>query len=214
MLSDNPACRVYTRAVDCLVQGAAMAKRGRATRRAHGEGSLLRRKGCQLWYAQYYRDGRQIRVSTRESVKQRALEVLRRLMGDSERGLVPISDLRKIQYSDLRQALIDDYTARGNKSLEVRADGTETVVGLKQLDDHFNGWAAHRITTDAAREFARKRAAEGAGPAMINRSLQCLRRMLNIAREDGKIQSIPKIRLLKEPGPRKGFLEAAKFEEL
>src|ERR1700687_30336 len=38
--------------------------------------------------------------------------------------------------------------------------------------------------------------------------------MLNIAREDGKIQFVPKIRLLKEPPARKGFLELEKFEEL
>lgn len=189
-------------------------------KRAHGEGSLLKRKGCQLWYCQYYKDGRQIRVSSGTSVKQEALGVLRRLMGDRDRGLAPITDLKKITYGDLRRALLDDYTARGNKSLEVRVDGTETIVGLKQLDDFFGfraenpGVPANRITTDAARDFVRKRTAEGAGPAMINRSLQCLRRMLNIAREDGKIQNVPKIRLLKEPPARKGFLETKRFAEL
>ena len=44
--------------------------------------------------------------------------------------------------------------------------------------------------------------------------LALLRRMLRIAHEDGKIQFVPKIRLLKEPSPRKGFLELAKFEDL
>ncbi len=189
-------------------------------KRSQGEGSLLRRKGCKLWYCQYYKDGRQIRVSSGTSVKQEALGVLRRLMGDRDRGLAPIADLKKISYADLRQALLDDYTARGNKSLEVRADGTETIVGLKQLDEFFGfsshsfGISANRITTDAAREFVRKRTAEGVGPAMVNRSLQCLRRMLNIAREDGRIQVVPKIRLLKEPPARKGFLEVTKFGEL
>jgi integrase len=189
-------------------------------KRAHGEGSLLQRKGCRLWYCQYYKAGRQIRVSSGTSVKQEALGVLRRLMSDRDRGLPPITDLKKISYGDLRQALLDDYTARGNKSLEVRADGTETIVGLKQLDEFFGfsrgnpGVPANRISTDAARDFVRKRTAEGAGPAMVNRSLQCLRRMLNIAHQDGKIQSVPKIRLLKEPPARKGFLPLLKFEEL
>jgi len=41
-----------------------------------------------------------------------------------------------------------------------------------------------------------------------------LRRMLHIAHEDGKIQSVPKVRFLKEPPARRGFLELAKFEEL
>jgi len=190
-------------------------------KRAHGEGSLLKRQGCRYWYAQFYdKNGKQIRVSTKTEIKQEALGELRRLMGDRDRGLAPITDLKKITYGDLRRALLDDYTARGNKSLEVRADGTETIVGLKQLDDFFGfkadnpGVSASRITTDAAREFARKRAAEGAGPAMINRSLQCLRRMLNIAREDNKIQQVPKIRLLKEPPARKGFLEVPMLEKL
>jgi len=70
------------------------------------------------------------------------------------------------------------------------------------------------LTTDFAREFTRKRTAEGVGPAMVNRSLQCLRRMLHIAVEDGKMQSVPKIRLLKEPPARKGFLGKEKFKEL
>jgi len=147
-------------------------------------------------------------------------------MGDSERGL-PVAN-GKIYYRDLRTALIDDYVARGNKSLEQRADGTETIVGLPQLDKFCGyepdkpgqpgsgnpGLPLSRLTTDSARQFAKKRADEGAGRAMINRSLQCLRRMLRIAHEDGKIMAVPKIRLLKEPGPRKGFLERAKLETL
>jgi integrase len=38
--------------------------------------------------------------------------------------------------------------------------------------------------------------------------------MLRIAHEDGKIQTVPVIRLLKEPPARKGFLEVKRFEEL
>jgi integrase len=134
-------------------------------------------------------------------------------MADSERGVASPADLKRIRYSDLRQALIDNYVTRGNK-LELRSDGTETIVGLKQLDDYFAGMTANRITVDSIREFVKARESQGAGPAMINRSLQCLRRMLNIAREDGKIQIVPKIRLKKEPPARKGFLERNKFNEL
>jgi integrase len=138
--------------------------------------------------------------------------------------------LKKITYADLRTALIANYTERGNKSLEQRADGTESIVGLPQLDKFFgyeegtdeagklrvktSGVSVVRLTTDAARAFAKKRFGEGSGPAMINRSLALLRRMLSIAHEDNKIQTVPKIRLLKEPPAHKGFLESAKFEEL
>jgi len=65
-----------------------------------------------------------------------------------------------------------------------------------------------QITTDAAREFARKRLDEGVSNDTVNGSLRLLRRMLILAHEDKKIQVVPKIRLLKGtpqkrfPGPR------------
>jgi hypothetical protein len=39
--------------------------------------------------------------------------------------------------------------------------------------------------------------AEGCANGTVNRSLACLRRMLNIAHEDGKLRTVPKIRMLK-----------------
>ena len=42
-------------------------------RRAKGEGSLLLLKGCKIFYAQFYQNGRKIRVSTGKRVKQEAL---------------------------------------------------------------------------------------------------------------------------------------------
>lgn len=190
-------------------------------RRAKGEGSLLKLKHCRWWYCQFYdRNGRQQRVSSHTEVKQEALGVLRRLMADRDRGLAPITDLRKLHYGDLRQALIDNYVERGNKTLEIRTDGSETIKGLAQLDAFYGfskdnpGTAVAQITTNTAREFVRQRQAEGVGNATINRSLACLRRMLRIAHEDGRLQNVPVIRLLKEPPARKGFLPLDKFQEL
>jgi integrase len=145
---------------------------------------------------------------------------LRKLLGDRDKGLAPVTDMRKLHYRDLRQALLDNYIEKGNKSLAVQCDGEGTIGGLKQLDDFFGfgpdnpGPPVTQITTNTSREFARKRQAEGVGAAWINRSLACLRRMLRIAHEDGKIQTVPKIRLLKEPPARQGFLELEKFDEL
>ena len=127
-------------------------------------------------------------------------------------------------------ALLANYVERGNKSLETRADGTETIVGLAQLDKFCgyepdkpdqpgsgnHGVPLARLTTDFARAFVKTRMAEEppAGPAMISRSLQYLRRGLNLLHEERKLATVPKIRLLKEPGPRKGFLEREKFYAL
>jgi integrase len=189
-----------------------------AERRSKGEGSILKLKNCRYWYASFYDSrGKQVRVSTKETVKQKALTELRRLMGNSERGL---TINRKMRYANLRAGLLANYVERGNKSLITNANGAETIAGLTVLDKFFGygegkpGTSVTRITTDATRTFVRQRQAEGAGNAVINRSLAALRRMFRIAQEDGKLQVIPVIRLLKEPPARKGFVPMGEFEEL
>jgi integrase len=71
-----------------------------------------------------------------------------------------------------------------------------------------------QITTDASREFARMRLDEGVSNDTVNGSLRLLRRMLNIANEDNKIQVVPKMRLLKSSPARKGFLAKEQFDSL
>ena len=71
-----------------------------------------------------------------------------------------------------------------------------------------------KLTTDAARDFARERLEEGLSNDTVNGSLRLLRRMLNIAYEDKKIQFVPKIRLLKSSAARKGFLAKQQFDVL
>lgn len=187
-------------------------------RRAKGEGCLLRRPGSRFWWAQFFVNGKAVRKSTKKTVKEEALPVLRRFMGDSERGL-PVAD-GKLRYADLRVALIDDYVRKGNRTLEQRADGSETIVGLPQLDTYCGyskdepGIKLSTITPEWVRGFIRKRTEEKAGSAMVNRSLQAIRRGFNILREEGKLAIVPKIKLMKEPAARRDFLEPTKFEEL
>lgn len=179
-------------------------------------------KGCRFWYASYYQGLRQIKVSTRKEVKQEALTVLRGLLAKRDQGIAPPSDVRKITYADLRAGLLANYVERGNKSLLVRADGTETVPGLAQLDvfmrfdgNGSKGPSVMDISTETGRAFIKARQGEGAaGPGVINTSLAALRRMLRIAQEEGKIQHAPLIRLLKSPPARRGFVELNKFQEL
>jgi integrase len=205
---------------------------GRRTRkgrqRGNGEGGLILRG--RIWWCQYYQDGRQIRVSTKTHVKSEALAFLRKAMDSRDKGEVPATDIKKLTYADLRQALIDSYVALGNKSLRERADGTETIAGLAALDDFCGfkqgpngdgkitvidrGVTATQLTTDFARRFVKERKADGVGNAAINRSLAALRRMLKLAKREKKIHDVPFIEFLKEPSARKGFLTVEKFDEL
>jgi integrase len=204
-----------------------------AKKRPHGDGSLIqifkpkdpvtgeKKLRSPYYYAQFYdANGKQVRVNTERTVKAEALVELRRLMRDRDNGAPDPNEARRVTYKDLRAGLLASYLERGNRSLTTRADGEETIVGLKQLDDFFDfsetnpGPAVGDITVDTARDFVKKRKAEGAGNAVINRSLSCLRRMLKIAHEDRKIMNVPVIRLQKEPPARRGFVTDQKFGEL
>lgn len=158
-------------------------------------------------------------MTTGTKVKQEAEAFLRKQMSAvRDNRQAPLTDVRKIKYANLRAGLLASYTELGNKSLLTRADGEESVMGLPQLDSFFrystsnSGPSVLQIGTDTARAFVKQRQSEGVGNAVINRSLACLRRMLRIATEEGKITVMPKINLLKEPKPRKGFVNDAQFE--
>ena len=98
-------------------------------KRERGTGSLLKMRGCRYWYAQFYDvNGKQRRVSTRTEIKMEAQCVLRNLLTDKSRGL---QFERKIQYSELRAALLQNYRERGNKSLFVMSDGEGDHLGSK-----------------------------------------------------------------------------------
>jgi integrase len=189
-------------------------------KRERGEGGLFKMKNSPMWYGQWYANGKQVRVSLKTKIKEVARRDLRNLMGKSESGAAPENQTRKLRYGHLRQSLLDDYTQRGNKSLQILASGKETIWGLHALDSFF-GWSevspgmlVSSINPDVLRTFIRKRQQEKIGNAAINRSLALLRRMLNIARIDGKIQYMPVVKLLKEPPARKGFMERAQFAKL
>jgi integrase len=183
-------------------------------RRERGSGGLIKIKDCRYWYAIFQRDGRQVRVSTKTEVKAKALTKLRKLISDSERGITPESDLKKIKYAYLRAGLLANYNEQGKRSLQTLADGSETIWGLKPLDDFFKGMSVAQITPESAREFMRKRKAKNLSNDTINGSLRLLRRMLMIAHEDGKIHSVPKIRMLPNSPARKGFLPPESFDKL
>jgi integrase len=192
----------------------------RSKRRSKGLGSLIKLKNSSMWHARFYDlAGRKISMSTGTAIKMEAEDFLRDEMDKvRNKGLTPVSDMRKIRYADLRAGLLANYTEKGNKSLLTCADGSETIMGLSQLDRFFGydeknpGPSVIQLGTDVARDFVKQRQEEGAGNAVINRSLSALRRMLRVAYEDKKISAVPVIRLQKEPAARKGFVELSQFE--
>ncbi|MGC2705686.1 MAG: tyrosine-type recombinase/integrase [Candidatus Acidiferrales bacterium] len=176
-------------------------------------------KGSKFWHIYYYCNGRQIRETSKSESKMAAERLLHRRFAEMGVRAQPGQASEKIKYDEIRQSLLDDYRISGHRSLITLADGTETVSGLNHLDDFLRGRLVTKITTDVLRAFIRNRKqpyrySYPVRNSTINRNLALLRRMMNLAQRDGKIQFIPRFPVLEEKAPRKGFLEREEFKRL
>jgi len=199
-------------------------KRKPEPRRKRGEGRIFKPKFRDKktrefrespdWWIQYYSRGRQVRESSHSENEAVAERLLRRRLGEAGAGILPPPRAERVRYEGLRDALLADYQTNGRKWLRIGREGKAYICGVSTLDDAFAGYRAIGITTDRLREFIKKQQASGAANGTINRSLALLRRMFNLAIQDGKLRDLPHFPMLKEAAPRKGFLEHAQFQAL
>jgi hypothetical protein len=140
--------------------------------RTRGTGALIHKHGSPYWYAQWWQNGRQFCVSTKETSKMKAEQSLQRFMGRKAAGL-PIPEVLKLRYDQLRDSLLRHYVMQRRKSLYHPSDEEEEprITPTKHLDAFFKHWRVTAITPDAIRKFVTERQAAGAANATINRSL-------------------------------------------
>ncbi len=181
-------------------------------KRARGTGRIFRQNKSPFWWLQYYMHGEQVRVSSGTDDWEKAAKKLRRLIGQVEADVHP--DVGKLSYEDMRAAFFLDYENNNRKSLRRDREGKLYLDKVVRLDDFFSGYYAREISTDTIRRFIKDQRERGLGNGTTNRSLSALRRMFNLAVEDGKLHDVPHFPMLKEPAPRKGFFERADYEGL
>ncbi len=185
-------------------------------RRARGDGSVFQR-GSLFWIA--YRDaaGHVVRESTRSPRRGDAERLLKSRNGSVTHRLPVVRNAEQLTFNMAAQAVIDDCTINGKSSLAVVERRIE-----KHLIPVFGGQRLASITTADVLRFIVHRQAQGIvahrGPragerigdvsnAEINRELQTLKRVFNLAIEQDRIAMKPKIKMLAESDPRSGFFE-------
>ena len=193
-------------------------------KRERGEGGLVRKRGSNNWYV-LYRDlnGKQHSESSGTANKYKAARMLKDRLSTVGRGEQPMSEVKKLRYEDLRDCLVANYKASGKIVERKSADGELEVLYsgrtglLKPLDDFFAGMPVTAITTETLEQFVAKRRENGvsgvSGPS-ANRHLALLRRAFNLAKQKGKLQSVPHFPMAQESKPRKGFVEKEQFTTL
>jgi integrase len=166
------------------------------------------------WVGQYYdANGKRIRKSTGTPVKAEAEGILRGWMADSEKGFKPAPQTQGLTYDMLRDDLLAWAEDQQLRSLKTRSDGTRYFFPQTALDTFFAKRKVNDIDRDTLSAFIRDRRAAKMSNATINNSLALLRKMFNLARDNGKLTMIPKFDLLPVKA-RQGFLPQENFQKL
>jgi integrase len=179
-------------------------------KRERGTGRLFQRG--QVWWAQYYHHGEQVRISTGETDEKRAAKILKRKLAEVETGTH--GDSRNLRYDDLRAAYMSDYEVNARKSLRRDREGKPRLDAVIRLDDFFSGIRACEVDADLIRKFIANQQGKKLSNGSINRSISALRRMFNLAVEEDKLRTIPHFPMLRESAPRQGFFERKQYEAL
>jgi len=149
-------------------------------------------------------------VSAETTDPKRAARFLRKRIDEVEAGIH--KDMRRITYEGLREAYYQDYAVNQRRSLRHDKDRDPHLDKVVRLDDFFAGYRASEIDADLIRKFTPEEQGRGLSNGSINRSISALRRMFNLAREDGELRDIPYFPTVKEARPRQGFFEKEQYE--
>jgi integrase len=180
-------------------------------KRVRGEGRIFLR-GNVVWIQYYDVRGQQVRESSHSTDEKKAAKLLRKRLGEVGAGVH--RDTRRVTYESLRESFYSDYEINARKSLRRDKEGKPYLDKVARLDAFFSGYRACDIDADLIRRFTKDQQGRGLANGTINRSISGLRRMFNLALEDGTLREIPHFPMLKEATPRQGFFEREQYEAL
>jgi len=172
------------------------------------EKGLYRRKDSPYWWVKIVLpDGRQVCRSTRLKILADAEEYLIRLKAEAyeaARTGIPVE-------RNWQDAVV--------QYLEDNADKRRLFYDqahFQKLDPYLRGYRLRDINMNALRPFIQDRKQQdGVANGTINRALEVVRHVLNMARDDWDwIARVPKIRMLKEPKRRVRFLKDEEADRL
>ena len=178
----------------------------------HGQGSLIRYEGSDIWHSAYCVRGKEHRESTRTQDLRLAKRVHRHLLDKVaadrqglKKFLTPVD--RGLHVGEVLDWLAADYRLRGKESPQFNSH-------LKPIRAHFCDWLVIDLMEESIDAYIEERQEADRASGTINRETQILGQALRLALKRRRIPSMPSIRHLPENNARQGFFERPEFETL
>jgi len=176
-----------------------------------------------IWWIQYYRNGKGYQESSRSKKKMVAQGLLKQREGDVAQGRLPGIRFDRVWFEELIEGFIADYEHKDQdrprvKNLkeyfkDFKAVDISTVM-IKKYIKHRREWACKKCKNrfdaqDKCPLCGSDDLKSGAANGTINRELAAIKRMFSLARQETppKVAEVPYIPMLKENNIRQGFFE-------
>lgn len=187
-------------------------------RRARGSGSVFRVR-CTWHIAFIDASGQRVKESSGSQRKGDAERLLTSRNGAVIHRLPIVPRAETVTFRKAADALITEYEANGRRSYAVvkrRIEkhlipvfGAERLTAITSTD--VVSYVAHRQAQGIERKGVR---VSDVSNGEVNRELQTLKRIFNLAMEQDRIAQMPTIKMLKEAPARAGFFEREQYESV
>jgi integrase len=180
-------------------------------------GHNVKKAAAKNYWIEYYLDGRRKRErigSSKLAAENRLREVLK---NRAEERYIDKNKNAKATYDKLSQWYLQLSQIKAKRSYG------RDEISIETLGRFFSGKRVSDLTSNLVEEYRHKRLSEEScrkqktKPATVNREIACLRHMMNLAEQEGKIDSVPfkgKIKALKENNVRTRILSRDEYVEL
>lgn len=176
-----------------------------------GDGRVFRRG--QIWWVAYYQDGREFRESSKSRLRQEAVRLLRRRVGEVAAGAtLEIPSPRRprtravtmLELFDLLEQhfVLNNRTSRSNFS------------HLKRLRKRFASYTVAACTSVAINNYMAAMQRAGRSAPTINREMSALRSALRLGYRLDLVDRVPAIKLLAEYSVRNEFFTRREIDDL
>jgi hypothetical protein len=163
------------------------------------QGTMYKRNG--VYYANYSRNGKQVRVSLHTKIKAIAVEKFHELIAHPSERMVMFDHVVKQALFVLKNRGLKSYT-----TIEYHSRAVKKAFGSHKLE---------HVTPRFIQQVVARWQQQGSKPATINRRLYVIRQAFKQAVISGYISRVPTITNLSENGnARQGFFTQEEFEKL